>query len=146
MEEKDSRLDFVLRYYQEGKLNTQEAIRRIAPRRERRSVRRWVAVAASLAALAVIAATLTIGPLSGSKAPSAENSQPAATLQQPPRPASFHFDDTPLPEVLQTMGDFYGVRLEADDSTKRLTADFDTLSLEHNLQMIEETLGVKIGQ
>lgn len=63
----------------------------------------------------------------------------------------FHFADTPLPEVLRELSDYYGVRLVLDDNgtnqsskLKRLTADFHADSLQTIVGMIEETLDVEI--
>lgn len=57
---------------------------------------------------------------------------------------TFHFADTPLTDVLHTLSSFYHVRLSADDTDKRLTADFDTSSLNGIITVIEQTLDVKI--
>ena len=56
----------------------------------------------------------------------------------------FHFDDTPLPEVLTTLSSYYHVRLTTSDTSKRLTADFDADSLDSIIDLISQTLGVRI--
>lgn len=56
----------------------------------------------------------------------------------------FHFDDTPLPEVLATLSRYYHVRLTAFDTGKRLTADFDADSLDNIIALINQTLNVNI--
>lgn len=56
----------------------------------------------------------------------------------------FHFADTPLGDVLHTLSTYYHVRLTASDTGKRLTADFDTSSLNSIILVIEQTLDVKI--
>ena len=58
----------------------------------------------------------------------------------------FHFDDTPLHEVLRDLSACYNVSLicPAADG-KRLTADFHADSLRNIVDMIEETLGVEIN-
>lgn len=57
----------------------------------------------------------------------------------------FHFDNTPLPEVLHDLSDYYHVRLTCKSSEgKHLTADFQADSLQSIIEMIEETLNVKI--
>lgn len=59
----------------------------------------------------------------------------------------FHFNDTPLSEVLRDLSAYYHVRLTCDDgSDKRLTGDFHTDSLDTILSIINETLEVKIVQ
>ena len=57
---------------------------------------------------------------------------------------TFHFADTPLGDVLHTLSSYYHVRLTASDTGKRLTADFDTSSLNSIITVIEQTLDVKI--
>lgn len=56
----------------------------------------------------------------------------------------FHFADTPLDDVLHTLSTYYHVRLTASDTNKHLTADFDTASLNSIINVIEQTLDVKI--
>lgn len=57
---------------------------------------------------------------------------------------TFHFDDTPLDDVLHTLSTYYHVHLTADNMSKRLTADFDTANLNSIINVIEQTLDVKI--
>lgn len=59
---------------------------------------------------------------------------------------TFHFDDTPLDDVLRTLSIFYHVHLTASDTNKHLTADFDTKSLNSIITVIEQTLDVKIEE
>lgn len=58
----------------------------------------------------------------------------------------FHFADTPLADVLHTLSTYYHVRLTADNMSKRFTADFDTASLNSIINVIEQTLDVKIEE
>ena len=58
----------------------------------------------------------------------------------------FHFDDTPLPEVLSTLSRYYHVRLTASDTGKRLTADFDADSLDNIISLVSQTLNVNISK
>ncbi len=58
--------------------------------------------------------------------------------------ASFHFDDTPLPDVLAELSKWYGEELKADNSEKHLTGDFAADSLDAIINMIEEVLDVEI--
>ena len=52
----------------------------------------------------------------------------------------------PLPDVLRTLSSFYGVELTASDTTKRLTGDLDTTSLQRNIDIIEQVLDVSIKE
>ena len=57
-----------------------------------------------------------------------------------------HFDDTPLPEVLQELSKYdNGSELKASDTNKRLTGDFCTDSIQRAIQIIEQTLDIKIS-
>ena len=58
----------------------------------------------------------------------------------------FHFDDTPLPEVLSTLSRYYHVRLTASDTGKRLTADFDADDLDNIISLVSQTLNVSISK
>ena len=58
----------------------------------------------------------------------------------------FHFDDTPLPEVLSTLSRYYHVRLTASDTGKRLTADFDADDLDNIISLVSQTLNVNISK
>lgn len=56
-----------------------------------------------------------------------------------------HFEDTPLPEVLKELSKCYhGVRFRASDNHKRLSGDFCTDSIPQVVEIIEQTLDVKI--
>lgn len=58
----------------------------------------------------------------------------------------FHFDDTPLQEVLATLSRYYHVRLTASDTGKRLTADFDADDLDNIISLVSQTLNVSISK
>ena len=56
-----------------------------------------------------------------------------------------HFDNTPLSEVLRRLSECNGgKKLGASDLDKRLTGDFTTNSLQQTIEIIEQTLDVKI--
>lgn len=55
-----------------------------------------------------------------------------------------HFDNTPVSDVLERLSQLSGAHYEASDETKRLTGDFDTDSIPQVIQVIEETLGIRI--
>ena len=141
---KDKSLEFVLHHYQHGKFDTQKALRKVAPAKV---IPLWrkVAVAASftLLLLAGAYAAFTTGFLSPAEEP-VKGEQPAATTTVARAPQHFHFDNTPLPEVLKTLGDHYQAILTADKTDKHLTADFDSDNLEQTIEMIEHVLEVKI--
>lgn len=57
---------------------------------------------------------------------------------------SFEFQDASLHTVLTVLSTYYGVKLEADNCTKRLTAHFENEDLPTIIRFIEKTLQVKI--
>lgn len=152
----DKHLDFVLRHYRKDTLDTNKALRSVKERggsQQRRPVLwRWAGVAASLLCLAAFATALTIFVWDRPKvndttrpASSAEvNMQPSATTVSVPK--TFHFDNTPLHEVLDELSAYYGVRLSADQEGKRLTGDFEADSLDMTIRLIEEVLDVTISR
>jgi ferric-dicitrate binding protein FerR (iron transport regulator) len=138
----DKKLNFVLRHYRKGSFNPDEAIKKVAKPARRIPLRHWVAMAASLLCLVVFATVLTWH---------AVMSSPSATPQSAPTQTAiqttheFHFNDAPLPQVLKELEQYYGIRLEANDTTKHLTGSFTADNLELTLRMIEEVLDVEIS-
>jgi transmembrane sensor len=57
---------------------------------------------------------------------------------------TFVFEDTPLKEVLLTLGNYYGVSFGATDMKKRLSGEFSTEDLDLIIELIESALDVKI--
>lgn len=57
----------------------------------------------------------------------------------------FVFDEAPLSTVLKELSDFYHVQLTSDESSdKKLSAEFETKSLDKIIDLIEKVLKVKI--
>lgn len=152
----DKYLDFVLRHYRKDTLDTNKALRSVKERggsQQRRPLLwRWAGVAASLLCLAAFATALTIFVWDRPNvndtvrpASSAEvNMQPSSATVSVPK--TFHFDNTPLHEVLDELSAYYGVRLSADQEGKRLTGDFEADSLDMTIRLIEEVLDVTISR
>lgn len=72
-------------------------------------------------------------------------------VMQQPRPEQvvwatheFHFDDTPLTEVLRQLSAVYGKTFTASAIGKRLSGDFDATDEVQVITVIEQTLGVDI--
>lgn len=154
--------DFVLRHYKHGTLDTQRAMRNVKARldenqwtkdaspqmsdgsRWMKAGSRWRRYVAAIALVVVMVSAYALFTATRSQ------QQPAATEQtvtQPGialQPQTFHFDDTPLPQVLSELGSYYGVTLTASDTTRHLTGDFEADDLDLLLDMIEQTLHVEI--
>ena len=93
---------------------------------------------ASATRLTVVEGAASFGSIRpGSKAIADVNTTAWATHE-------FHFSDTPLSDVLTTLSRYYHVRLTADATDKRLTADYDADNLDTIIALIQQTLGVRI--
>lgn len=57
----------------------------------------------------------------------------------------FHFIGTPIQQVLSDLADCYGVRLSCAEQGKRLTGDIQADNLPDVIQLIEQTLDVRIN-
>lgn len=56
----------------------------------------------------------------------------------------FHFENTPLKDVLACLSDYYHVQLTSNDPDKRLSGDFDADSIQQITALIEHALNVRI--
>ena len=56
-----------------------------------------------------------------------------------------HFYNAPVNAVLKDLEQCYGVKFTASDTTKRLTGDFETSSMDTVISIIEKTLNTKIS-
>lgn len=139
-------LGFVLHHYRQNVFNPDKALRKLAKPAPHRPLRHWVAAAASLLCVVAFATVITWGIHHlGSSAETEPSSQgKAQTEVAAPHIVTFHFDDTPLSEVLRQLSSHYGVQLTAADIDKHLTGDFAADSLDVIIGMIEEVLDVEI--
>lgn len=58
----------------------------------------------------------------------------------------FVYENTPLSEILSELSKFYEIKLHCDNTTKELTATFETESLDEIITLIEDVLSVKIDK
>jgi len=78
------------------------------------------------------------------------SSAPARLTQKHPNPAAwatgeFIYDNTPLPEVLSELSEYYGVTLVVlDAESRRLSGEFSTSSLPDILSLVNSALGISI--
>ncbi len=79
-----------------------------------------------------------------------DSSAPARLTPKHPNPAAwatgeFIYDNTPLPEVLSELSEYYGVTLVVPDAESRLlSGEFSTASLPEILNLINSALGTSI--
>lgn len=147
--------DFVLNHYQQGKLDTQKALRNVRERLQQREDQRqevrivplWQRLchiaAAVVLVLVMVSAYAIYRSNANHQSPSATTPQPT-TINQPAQPKSFHFDNTPINQVLAELDAYYGLQLSASDTTKHLSGDFEAESPEMLIYMIEQTLGIEV--
>lgn len=78
------------------------------------------------------------------------SSAPARLTPKHPNPAAwatgeFIYDNTPLPEVLSELSEYYGVTLVVPDAeSRRLSGEFSTSSLPDILSLVNSALGISI--
>ena len=60
--------------------------------------------------------------------------------------AVFHFDDTPINEVLGKLSRYYDVQLSASDTTKRVSGEIEAASADDAIEVLETTLDIKINK
>jgi ferric-dicitrate binding protein FerR (iron transport regulator) len=147
--------DFVLSHYQQGKLDTQKALRNVRERLQQREDQRqevrivplWQRLrhiaAAVVLVLVMVSAYAIYRSNANHQSPSATTPQPTA-ITQPSQPKSFHFDNTPINQVLAELDAYYDLQLSASDTTKHLSGDFEAESPEMLIDMIEQTLGIEV--
>ncbi len=84
------------------------------------------------------------------------SAKPVETTPKHPNPAAwatgeFIYDNTPLPEVISEISDYYGVRLTVGNQSSiepavhRLNGEFSTASLYDILSLIDSALGVSLS-
>ena len=79
-----------------------------------------------------------------------DSSAPARLTSKHPNPAAwatgeFIYDNTPLPEVLSELSEYYGVTLVVSDSeSRRLSGEFSAASLPDILSLVNSALGISI--
>ena len=82
--------------------------------------------------------------LTGGMAAQVTEEQPDVQVIKERKTGSFIFDNTPLPKVLEELSKFYKVKLVANKTDKRLTANFKDKNLDEIIEIIEKVLNVKI--
>ena len=147
--------DFVLRHYQHGKLDTQQALRNVRERlhqeeshpQKSRIVPLWQRLryyAAAVTLVLVIVSAYAIYRNAAKQQPTTTEQVTGPQRPAPSVPKTFHFDNTPINQVLAELNAYYGLQLSASDTTKHLSGDFEAESPEMLVGMIEHTLGVEI--
>lgn len=147
--------DFVLSHYQHGRLDTQQALRNVRERlqqkedqpQQARTIPLWQRlrhVAAAVVLVLVMVSAYAIYRSSVNHQASTPSTPQPTAITQPAAAKTFHFDNMPINQVLAELGTYYSRQFTASDTTKHLTGDFEAESPEMLIELIEQTLGIKI--
>ena len=106
----------------------------------------WVQVESGKVRFSVLGQSEGVELLAGMEAQVVKGQHVPQIVRRPDsvKKGSFVFENTPLPKVLAELSRYYGVKLVADRTDKRLTASFDTHSLDEIIEIIEKVLKVHI--
>lgn len=155
-ENKDDELQFVVDNYKEGHKNSDTAWKEflgMSGFSARTSGRRWLAAACiTFAAIMAVAATVFISNRGNLKttAPSVNKENVVSdsltkdSVQVKDSVKVFRFDNTPVNSALKDISDYYGVQLEANDTTKDISGEFEVHDVDEAIDLIQATLNIKI--
>lgn len=155
-ENRNDELQFVVDHYKVGHRDSDTAWKeflRLSGLSRRTSNKRWLAVACiAFAAIMAVAATVfivhrgTVRPTSPSV--NTENvvtdSLKEDSVQVKDSVKVFRFDNTPVNSALKEISDYYGVQLEASDTTKNISGEFEAKDINEAISLLEATLSIKI--
>lgn len=145
----EKELAFVAQHYKEGHLDAVSAWENVI-KRESNNTRRWAV--AAMAAL-VVTFSMAIGWYGHQHwiVPEAKSSATDTVINSTEKVAAdclrvYHYNDTPINEVLRDVSAYYQVELVANDSTKHISGEFEASSLQEVIAILESTVQVKITQ
>lgn len=154
----EEELKFVAKSYKEGRLNIDNAWKKYSKQFQtvsNKSYRRIV-TAASITLIAGIA--LACGLLAGyhyGVFPTGNKSVNTIENNMANAPQShvqtdslvlFRFENEPINIVLKEISNHFGTELYANDTTKNVTGEFEVQSVEDAINILENTLNIKIGK
>lgn len=155
-ENKDNELQFVVDNYKEGHKDSDTAWKEflgLAGLYARSSGRRWLAAACiTFAAIMAVAATVFIANRGNetTATPSVKTEKVVTdslkedSIQVKDSVKVFRFDKTPVNSALKDISDYYGVQLEANDTTKDISGEFEAHDVDEAIDLIQATLNIKI--
>lgn len=143
---KDKELEFVARFYDRDRYDSEKAITKFHDAHKESNTHRWWMTAAAAAASVAIAfaAGYTIHSYR------TVNEAPAETehVILYPNVAQTHvfvYDAAPLQDVLDELSSYYGCKLKTDAKGKLLTATFPDDDIDFIVSLIEEALDISIS-
>lgn len=142
----EKELEFVARFYDHDRYDTDKAIERFHNVHRERNPRRWLTTAAATAASVAIAFAAGYTIHISRNAP-----EPAAEIENVvlnPDVAQTHvfvYEAAPLNDVLAELSSYYGCKIKTDAKGKLLTATFPDDDIDFIVSLIEEALGISIS-
>lgn len=152
-EKEEKSLAFVARYFKEGRLNKEKANRLFCKTtgygQHTLRLKAWRIAAAILLVASITFAAITIVHRQSKLLPTPSKVIMDTTSTQQALPDStqsvtFHFNRTPVNRVLDEVGEHYGAKLEASDTTKTVSGAIEVSSLQEATNILETTLNIKI--
>ena len=155
-ENNNDELQFVVNQYKEGHKNPDTAWNEflgLSGLSTRTSSRRRLAAACiAFAAIIAVAATIFIANRSKitPKTPSANKEKMVTdtltkvSVQVKDSVKIFRFDNTPGNSALKDVSNFYGVQLEASDTAKDISGEFEAHNVDEAIDLLQATLNIKI--
>lgn len=155
-ENKDDELQFVVDRYKEGHKNSDTAWKEfldLSGLSGKTSSKRWlVAACITFAAIMAVAATVfivhhgTIKPTvpSVNTEKVVTDSLKEDSVQVKDSVKVFRFDNTPVNVALKDISDYYGITLEASDTTKNISGEFEAHDVDEAIELIQATLNIEV--
>ncbi len=148
----DEELQFVVKHYKPNCLDTNRAWQRLKTMRgmNGQSNRRKIAVAASITlvvGIAVAAGIIGYHNYMLPRKPMPKAVQADSTIyeyEECDTTDVFHFDHTPINQVLDCLSRHYHTQLSTNDTTKSVSGEIEATRVEDAIEVLETTLGVKI--
>ena len=141
----EKELEFVARFYDHDRYDTDKAIERFHNVHRERNPRRWLITAAATAASVAIAFaagyTIHISRIAPEPAAEIENVVLNPDVAQT---HVFVYEAAPLNDVLAELSSYYGCKLKTDAKGKVLTATFPDDDIDFIVSLIEKALDVNI--
>jgi len=144
---KEKELEFVARFYDRDRYDSEKAIERFHKAHKETNPRRWWMTAAAAAASVAIAFAAGYSIHMSRTSPEA----PAMEIEHNslnPDVAQTHvfvYDAAPLPDVLSELSSYYDCTLKTDAEGKLLTATFPDDDIFFIVSLIEEALDISIS-
>lgn len=143
----DESLDFASSRYEEGRFDTNRALRRFHGSDDLKSHRRWFTMVAAAAVSAVVVFAAGYGIMKTVNDMNSIDSEPVQTTVVDkgivPAPA-FVYEDVPVEDVLKELSEYFDCTLTTSPTRKHLTATFPDDDLDLIVSIIESVLEIEI--